>query len=693
MRLVLELSLLVISILTPSFLLLAVGNTDEPGSNWPLTTFLASTLIAFAWLIRIHRLYITSLSRLMEKLYGDATRLISDKAHPDIKRLEKAIRFHTTRRNRLGRAEKAKLRARLNKLQGRLRRECAALVDESLRLEASANDIRAEMEHLRAVNQLAAPALQALISAYHPTTGEERAMVAAASRIESLMLNPADGENIDACLLFDIFDDTLAVLSPMPQAAHCRVHLLIETGCPRYVDIDRPGFMHTLFHLILSHLKSGQPGDVSIRVSFLNAKLQLLFSENFSPTTTALPGQQGASWSNRRLLFPATVSGESLQPPPANSLTALVVTDNKEERISLSQRLHTLGVTCISNFKSGQPDICLVADENSISFLAIKSSLPDTTYILSLRGQELRDGPWRVRMDEPITQQGLTEIIESIAYARDEHDSRQVLVVDDSQPNMRLLEIQLRDLGHKVMRADSGAEAVRQVRNNTFEMIFMDLQMPEMDGMEATRKIRELGCTTPVIGLTAHATDQEREACHAAGMSEVLIKPVRTNGLKSIIRRRGRALRRPPRPAPASRPLPVFDRELSLGNANQNPALASELFTLLNDCLPEDQDSINSAAGNKPALKQAVHKLHGAIRYCGTPRLGKAIEKLETALKQDNDDQVPLLLNLLNGEINALLAWARDNPNPSFRVRARGIIIFSTRRRQRRVRNHVHPTG
>ncbi len=675
MRISLELSLLVISILTPSRLLLAASNTDGPGLNWPLITFVTSTLIALAGLIRIHGLYITSLSRLMEKLYGGSTHLISDKTHPNIKRLEKAINFHTTRRNRLGQIERKRLRARLNKLQGRRRREYTALVDESLRLEASANEMRAEMEHLRAVNQLAAPMLQSLISAHQQqasTIGEERAMVAAASRIEPLMLNPAGGENIDACLLFDIFDDTLAILSPMQQAVHYRVHLLMEADCPRYVDIDRAGFMHTLFHLIMGHLKSDQPGDVSIRASFLNAKLQLLFSENFSPTTTPLSGQEGASWSNRRLLFPATVSGKSLQPPPANGLTALVVAGNREERTSLSQRLHTLGVACINNFKSGQPDICLVADETSISFLTIKSWLPDTTYILSLRGQELRDGPLRVRMDEPVTQQGLTEIIESIAYARDGHGSRQALVVDDSQPNMQLLEMQLKDLGHKVTRADSGAAAVRQARDNIFEIIFMDLQMPEMDGLEATRKIRELGCTTPVIGVTAHITDRERETCHAAGMSEVLLKPVRTTSLQSIIKRRGRALRRPPKPAPASQSLPVFDYELSLENANQNPELATELFKLLIDSLPKDQDSINGAVGNKPALKQSVHKLHGAIHYCGTPRLGKAIEKLETALKQDNDDQVTLLLNLLNGEINALLAWTRDNPNPSFRVRGPG---------------------
>ena len=59
-----------------------------------------------------------------------------------------------------------------------------------------------------------------------------------------------------------------------------------------------------------------------------------------------------------------------------------------------------------------------------------------------------------------------------------------------------------------------------------------------------------------------------------------------------------------------------------------------------------------------------MHKLHGAVRYCGLPRLTAAVEKLEAAIKQDDEEGVRLCLNLLNGEISAIRAWYQTNPNP-----------------------------
>ena len=99
-----------------------------------------------------------------------------------------------------------------------------------------------------------------------------------------------------------------------------------------------------------------------------------------------------------------------------------------------------------------------------------------------------------------------------------------------------------------------------------------------------------------------------------------------------------------------------------MANANQRLELAEEMLMHLIKGLPDDQRLINESVNDPAALKQSVHKLHGAIRYCGVPRLAKAIEKLESSLKQDDKEQVPILLNLLNGEITALIHWYRENP-------------------------------
>ena len=84
----------------------------------------------------------------------------------------------------------------------------------------------------------------------------------------------------------------------------------------------------------------------------------------------------------------------------------------------------------------------------------------------------------------------------------------------------------------------------------------------------------------------------------------------------------------------------------------------------LSTIVAEDLQLINASSDDASELKKNVHKLHGAVRYCGVPRLARAIEKLESALKQNDEEQIPFLLNLLNGEITALESWYRNNPDP-----------------------------
>jgi len=88
----------------------------------------------------------------------------------------------------------------------------------------------------------------------------------------------------------------------------------------------------------------------------------------------------------------------------------------------------------------------------------------------------------------------------------------------------------------QITRAANGREAVQQMVDNTFDIVLMDIQMPEMDGYEATRHIRqEMGISTPVIALTANAMSQDIEACRAAGMNDHISKPVQKDTLLDTI--------------------------------------------------------------------------------------------------------------------------------------------------------------
>jgi two-component system, sensor histidine kinase and response regulator len=94
--------------------------------------------------------------------------------------------------------------------------------------------------------------------------------------------------------------------------------------------------------------------------------------------------------------------------------------------------------------------------------------------------------------------------------------------------------------GHRVVVASNGQEAVKALERESFDVVFMDVQMPEMDGLEATAAIREKerasGAHQPIIALTAHAMKGDREKCLAGGMDGYLTKPIRPQELEEILK-------------------------------------------------------------------------------------------------------------------------------------------------------------
>ncbi len=117
--------------------------------------------------------------------------------------------------------------------------------------------------------------------------------------------------------------------------------------------------------------------------------------------------------------------------------------------------------------------------------------------------------------------------------------SLQVLVVEDNQINMRIVTEMLRRLGHRPAGAVNGREALEELRRGSYDVVLMDCQMPEMDGFEATRRIREGGWTPnpaiPVVALSATVLAEDRRACTAAGMDAFLSKPLHMSDLDECL--------------------------------------------------------------------------------------------------------------------------------------------------------------
>ena len=114
-----------------------------------------------------------------------------------------------------------------------------------------------------------------------------------------------------------------------------------------------------------------------------------------------------------------------------------------------------------------------------------------------------------------------------------------ILVVDDNPVNRLVTERQLVMLGvTKPVMVESGAQALALLSSLPFDVVLMDMQMPEMDGLEATRRLRalSLGAQPRVIGVTANAYPEDRAACLAAGMDDFLPKPITLRNLGLTIR-------------------------------------------------------------------------------------------------------------------------------------------------------------
>jgi len=161
-------------------------------------------------------------------------------------------------------------------------------------------------------------------------------------------------------------------------------------------------------------------------------------------------------------------------------------------------------------------------------------------YLLKpIRQSELREAIARVLGARE--QEGAIPLVTrfSVQDAREPALSLRVLLAEDNPVNQRLAVRLLEKRGHRVTVAGNGRETLDALDRENFDLVFMDVQMPEMDGMEATTAIRDkekrTGQHQPIIALTAHAMTGDREKCLAGGMDGYLTKPIRPQQLDEIL--------------------------------------------------------------------------------------------------------------------------------------------------------------
>ncbi|EAR54735.1 putative sensor histidine kinase/response regulator [Photobacterium sp. SKA34] len=246
-----------------------------------------------------------------------------------------------------------------------------------------------------------------------------------------------------------------------------------------------------------------------------------------------------------------------------------------------------------------------------------------------------------------------------------------VMAVDDNPANLKLISALLGERVETVITATGGKKAVEYAKNKAFDLIFMDIQMPEMDGVTACQKIHDtaLNHNTPVIAVTAHAMAGERERLINAGMDDYLTKPIEEHILQQILAKWIAPTTPQATPSSVSRALvtlegqvndlaPVkknnnvsFDWDLALKQAAGKVDLAHDMLQMLLDFMPEVEMLVNEALDGKDVeLWSPIHKLHGSCAYSGVPRLKNLCLEIETALKANAtlSDIEPELLELID---------------------------------------------
>lgn len=114
-------------------------------------------------------------------------------------------------------------------------------------------------------------------------------------------------------------------------------------------------------------------------------------------------------------------------------------------------------------------------------------------------------------------------------------NSKHILVVEDTKTNQMVIQLLLNRMGYNVTIANNGQHALELIeKNRSFDLIFMDISMPIMDGIQATRILRSQRLTTPIIALTAHSMNSDHQNCLAAGMNDIVLKPIRSKELQRI---------------------------------------------------------------------------------------------------------------------------------------------------------------
>jgi CheY-like chemotaxis protein len=298
---------------------------------------------------------------------------------------------------------------------------------------------------------------------------------------------------------------------------------------------------------------------------------------------TSAPGEGSTFWFTARLKIQSHGVAESPSPVDLEGRYVLVVDDNATNRIILRHQLAAWGVR--THLVSSGADALVALQEAAATgrrfdVAIVDHQMPGMDGMALARAMRIRRDAAETRiimmtsignpapadqlaatgidvcLTKPVKRARIRECLAQVLASGSHTVSAapvateatpapvtlgRVLVAEDNSVNQRVAQLHLRRLGYVVDVVGNGAEAVDAVAKVPYDVVLMDCQMPEMDGYEATRTIREQGRDIPIIAMTANALIGDRERCLEAGMDDYISKPVDMQQLRAVLARFGEA--------------------------------------------------------------------------------------------------------------------------------------------------------
>jgi PAS domain S-box-containing protein len=400
------------------------------------------------------------------------------------------------------------------------------------------------------------------------------------------------------------------------------------------------------------------------------------------------------------------VLGVEDSPPAAPALPGyrvLVVDDNDLAR-SVLERLLSKNGCLVRTVDSGEAALAALRDPANTPFdcIMVDLNMPDMDGLAL--AQHIRSGPYQATklimvtaenihtarfrhalddfddvMEKPVTAARISEVLGNLrqrATVKAAEPAKtaplagvRLLVAEDVPTNQLIMRDLLESLGATVEVADNGALALQRLEShgNEIDLILMDIQMPDMDGLQAARRIRSgpIRADIPIIALTAHAFEEERQRALAAGMNDFLTKPIEPPQLIAIIQRYRPArpvvdvAAAPPTPAPAATGIPEIpgvDVADGLRRMLNRQALYEKVLRDFHVRFLGEAGRIRQslAAGDSEAAARQAHSLKGTGGMVGAKGVAEQAALLEQAIKAGSLETEARLAQF-EGELNQVL--------------------------------------